>query len=136
MNGARGAGLLSALAGLAAAWIAFDLLVWGYGESPRHLFALLFQGTWGSPYGAGQVLFKATPLLLTGIAVDLALRAGLYNIGAEGQVAVLIISSDLAELRAVCDRILVLASGRIVADLPPTSSDQEIGRMMLAVGGV
>jgi simple sugar transport system permease protein len=88
MNGARGAGLLSALAGLAAAWIAFDLLVWGYGESPRHLFALLFQGTWGSPYGAGQVLFKATPLLLTGIAVDLALRAGLYNIGAEGQVAV------------------------------------------------
>jgi general nucleoside transport system permease protein len=88
MKGSRGAGVLSALAGLAAAWIAFDLLVWGYGESPRHLFALLFQGTWGSPYGAGQVLFKATPLLFTGIAVDLALRAGLFNIGAEGQVAI------------------------------------------------
>jgi simple sugar transport system permease protein len=88
MNGSRGAGLLSALAGLAAAWIAFDLMVWGYGESPRRLFVLLFEGTWGSPYGAGQVLFKATPLLFTGIAVDLALRAGLYNIGAEGQVAV------------------------------------------------
>ena len=88
MTGSRSAGLLAALAGLAAAWIAFDLLVWMYGESPRHLFALLFEGTWGSPYGAGQVLFKATPLLFTGIAVDLALRAGLYNIGAEGQVAV------------------------------------------------
>jgi simple sugar transport system ATP-binding protein len=50
------------------------------------------------------------------------------------QVAVIVISADLAELRAVCDRILVLASGRIVADLPPSSSDQEIGRMMLAVG--
>jgi simple sugar transport system permease protein len=34
------------------------------------------------------VLFKATPLLFTGIAVDLALRAGLFNIGAEGQLAV------------------------------------------------
>jgi simple sugar transport system permease protein len=81
-------GVLSALAGLAAAWIAFDLLVLAYGESPRELFVLLFQGTWGTPYGAGQVLFKATPLLFTGVAVDLALRAGLFNIGAEGQVAV------------------------------------------------
>jgi simple sugar transport system ATP-binding protein len=51
-------------------------------------------------------------------------------------VAVLVVSSDLAELRAVCDRILVLASGRIVADLPPTASDQEIGHMMLAAGAV
>ncbi|MBX3193234.1 MAG: ABC transporter permease [Labilithrix sp.] len=50
--------------------------------------ALLFEGTWGTSYGAGQVLFKATPLLFTGVAVDLALRAGLFNIGAEGQLAV------------------------------------------------
>jgi general nucleoside transport system permease protein len=80
--------ILATVAGLATAWIAFDVLVFLYGESPRHLFALLFDGTWGSPYGAGQVLFKATPLLFTGIAVDLALRAGLFNIGAEGQLAV------------------------------------------------
>jgi general nucleoside transport system permease protein len=49
---------------------------------------LLYEGTWGTSYGAGQVLFKATPLLFTGVAVDLALRAGLFNIGAEGQLAV------------------------------------------------
>ena len=88
MRGERHAAILSTLAGLAAAWIAFDLLVFAYGESPRHLFALLFEGTWGTPYGAGQVLFKATPLLFTGVAVDLALRAGLFNIGAEGQLAI------------------------------------------------
>jgi simple sugar transport system permease protein len=34
------------------------------------------------------VLYKATPLLLAGIAVDLALRAGMFNIGVEGQIAV------------------------------------------------
>jgi simple sugar transport system ATP-binding protein len=50
------------------------------------------------------------------------------------QVAVLIVSSDLGELRALCDHILVLASGRIVAALPPTATDQDIGRMMLQVG--
>jgi general nucleoside transport system permease protein len=73
---------------LAAAWLAFCLLVFAYGESPASMAVQLFAGTWGTWYGAGQVLFKATPLLFTGIAVDLALRAGLFNIGAEGQLAV------------------------------------------------
>jgi general nucleoside transport system permease protein len=76
------------VSGLAAAWIAFCLLVWGYGESPRVVAALLVDGTWGTAYGAGQVLFKATPLLFTGIAVNVALRAGLFNIGAEGQLTI------------------------------------------------
>ena len=78
----------ASVAALAAGWIAFCLLVWFYGASPSHMAALLYEGTWGTSYGAGQVLFKATPLLFTGVAVDLALRAGLFNIGAEGQVAV------------------------------------------------
>src|ERR1700728_3574110 len=85
---ARALGLIASLAGIAAAWIAFDLLVWGYGESPRAILAMLFSGTWGTAYGAAQVVYKATPLLFTGVAVDLALRGGLFNIGAEGQLAV------------------------------------------------
>lgn len=79
---------LSPVAALAAGWIAFCVLVWLYGASPRELAPELLRGTWGTSYGAGQVLFKATPILITGIAVDLALRAGLFNIGAEGQLAV------------------------------------------------
>jgi general nucleoside transport system permease protein len=82
------AALLSTVAGLAAGWLALALLVWVYGASPRDVLAQLARGTWGMAYGAGQVLYKATPLLLTGLAVDLALRAGLFNIGAEGQLAV------------------------------------------------
>lgn len=80
--------LPATVAGLAVGWIAFCALVWMYGASPRALAVLLFEGTWGTSYGAGQVLFKATPLIFTGVAVDLALRAGLFNIGAEGQLAV------------------------------------------------
>ena len=74
--------------GAAAAQLAFAVLVWIHGESPRAMTALLFEGTWGSAYGIGQVLFKATPLLFTGLAVHVALRAGLFNVGAEGQLAV------------------------------------------------
>jgi len=80
--------LPAAVAGLAVGWLAFCVLVWLYGASPRAMAGLVFEGTWGTSYGAGQVLFKATPLLFTGVAVDLALRAGLFNIGAEGQLAV------------------------------------------------
>ncbi len=79
---------LSAVTGLAVGWLAFSILVWLYGAEPRAMAVLLFEGTWGTSYGAGQVLFKATPLLFTGIAVDFALRAGLFNIGAEGQLAI------------------------------------------------
>ncbi len=79
---------MATIAGLSAGWLALVLLVWAYGESPGAVAAQLLAGTWGMPYGVGQVLYKATPLLLSGVAVDLALRAGLFNIGAEGQLAV------------------------------------------------
>jgi general nucleoside transport system permease protein len=79
---------LAVASALAVAWIVFDLAVWGYGEAPALVARLLWQGTWGTAYGAGQVLFKATPLLLTGAAVEAGLRAGLFNIGAEGQLTV------------------------------------------------
>lgn len=88
MNLSSSRSLPAAVAGLAVGWLAFCVLVWLYGASPRAMAGLLFEGTWGTSYGAGQVLFKATPLLFTGIAVDLALRAGVFNIGAEGQLAV------------------------------------------------
>jgi simple sugar transport system permease protein len=47
----------------------------------------MLSGTWGNWYGFGQVLYKATTLICTGLAVSLALRAGLFNIGGEGQLA-------------------------------------------------
>jgi general nucleoside transport system permease protein len=98
-----------ALAGLAAGWLGFCVLVWFYGASPRDMAVLLFQGTWGTSYGAGQVLFKATPLLFTGLAVDLALRAGLFNIGAEGQLAVASLAAGVVGARLPAGTPFVLA---------------------------
>ncbi|CAN5546742.1 ABC transporter permease [soil metagenome] len=80
--------LASALAGVLAALFAFDVMVWLYGESPRAMVLELVRGTWGTPYGIGQVLFKATPLLFAGLAVEVAFRAKLFNVGVEGQLAV------------------------------------------------
>lgn len=74
------AALLSALA--------FELAVILWGESPGSIVAQLFAGTWGTRYGLGQVLFKATSIAIAGAAAQLALRAGLFQIGVEGAIAV------------------------------------------------
>ncbi len=58
------------------------------GANPLTVYGALFAGTFGSSYGFGQVLFKATPLIFTGLAVAVAFRAGLFNIGAPGQVEI------------------------------------------------
>jgi simple sugar transport system permease protein len=51
------------------------------------VYQVLLQGTWGNAYGLGQVLYKATTLTFTGLSVAIGLRAGLFNIGAESQLA-------------------------------------------------
>ena len=79
--------LLPPLTALLIAAVVGDLLILSFGQSPREVFALLVDGTWGNSYGFGQVLYKATTLTCTGLAVALGIRAGLFNIGAEGQLA-------------------------------------------------
>jgi ABC-type uncharacterized transport system permease subunit len=72
---------------LLSAFVAGSILIWAIGESPLGIYKLLLSSTWGTSYGIGQVLFKATPLILTGLSVALAFKVGLFNIGAEGQLA-------------------------------------------------
>ena len=68
-------------------WITFNLLAFAFAEAPGATLSRAIAGTWGTPYGIGQVLFKATPLVFTGYAFHIAQRSGLFNIGAEGQLA-------------------------------------------------
>jgi simple sugar transport system permease protein len=80
-------GVLPPLVALLIAVVAGDVLILSFGESPAAVWRLMLEGTWGNAYGFGQVLYKATTLVFTGLAVSLGLRAGLFNIGAEGQLA-------------------------------------------------
>lgn len=78
--------LVPPLVALVVALIVGDVLILAFGQSPRAVYTLLLEGTWGNPYGLGQVLYKATTLTLTGLAISVGLRAGLFNIGAESQL--------------------------------------------------
>ncbi|MFN7685014.1 MAG: ABC transporter permease [Oligoflexia bacterium] len=58
------------------------------GENPLHVLKVLWVGAFGSRYDFGMTLFYMTPLLFTGLSVAVAFQAGLFNIGAEGQLAI------------------------------------------------
>ena len=79
--------VLPAVVALLVAAIVGDILILSFGQNPGTVYRLLLEGTWGNAYGLGQVLYKATTLTFTGLAVAVGLRAGLFNIGAESQLA-------------------------------------------------
>jgi simple sugar transport system permease protein len=58
----------------------FDLLL------PLVAYRSLLVGAFGNAKGIANMIVAATPLMLTGLAVGVGLKAGLFNIGATGQV--------------------------------------------------
>ena len=51
-------------------------------------YRAIFVGAFGSLDAVSETLFAATPLILAGLAVAVGFQAGLFNIGAEGQVVI------------------------------------------------
>ncbi len=58
------------------------------GDNPFAAFWIFIESSFGSVKGITETLFYATPLIFTGLAVAVAFRCGLLNIGAEGQLYV------------------------------------------------
>ncbi|MEZ4399836.1 MAG: ABC transporter permease [Kofleriaceae bacterium] len=77
----------AALIALLTATAAGSLLMILAGAAPAAVWRALVASALGDGYGVGQVLFRATPLVFTGLAVAVPRRAGLFNIGGEGQLA-------------------------------------------------
>ena len=76
-------GLFSSNLGLTSAWEGIRLIFLGLFSTGRDQVGVL---TWGfNPQSIGNMLFRATPLILTGLSVSVAFKTGLFNIGAPGQ---------------------------------------------------
>jgi general nucleoside transport system permease protein len=78
--------LLFPLIAVIAAFLVGGIVVLFIGDSPFETYRLLIGSAFSWPDGIGYTLFYATPLIFTGLAVAVALRCGLLNIGAEGQL--------------------------------------------------
>ena len=76
-------GMTSKNMSLTAAWEGIRIVLFGIFSTGRDAAGAL---TWGfNPQSIGNMLFRATPLILTGLSVAVAFKTGLFNIGAPGQ---------------------------------------------------
>ncbi|HEX9001989.1 MAG TPA: ABC transporter permease, partial [Blastocatellia bacterium] len=79
-----------------AAFVIGGLVVLAIGDNPFTVYRLMISSAFGLFDAMGNftwdnwgyTLFNATPLMFTGLAVSLAFKCGLLNIGAEGQLVV------------------------------------------------
>jgi simple sugar transport system permease protein len=74
--------VLNLLSALLVAALVIHLL----GESPSESLAILINSALINPEGLSYTLFYASTFIFTGLAVSIAMKAGLFNIGAEGQM--------------------------------------------------
>lgn len=77
--------LVAPASAVVLALVLCSLLILWAGKPVLQAYALVLQGALGSRFALTETLTRATPLIFTGLAVALAFRARLWNIGAEGQ---------------------------------------------------
>jgi simple sugar transport system permease protein len=75
---------LAALAMLLTGFVVLSAL----GTSPLAAFRVFFVEPVSSLYGVGELLLKATPLMLCALGLAPGYRANVWNIGAEGQLTI------------------------------------------------
>lgn len=86
--------LLAVVIGLLGGAIAIALI----GGSVMDTYAQMWKGAFGNFYFITNTLTRATPLILVGLGVSIAFRAGFFNMGSEGQMILGALSSAMIAL--------------------------------------
>ncbi|MCX6091248.1 MAG: ABC transporter permease [Candidatus Bipolaricaulota bacterium] len=92
--------ILAAVIGLLIG--AILMAVWGF--NPWKAYWALFRGAYGGSYEWASTLARATPLILTALTFSICVRAGMFNIGAEGQMF-------MGAMAAICVALFKLPPG-------------------------
>jgi ABC-type uncharacterized transport system permease subunit len=79
-------GLVLPILNLLSALLVAALVIHLLGEDPVESLQILINSAVVNPEGLSYTLFYASTFVFTGLAVSLAMQAGLFNIGAEGQM--------------------------------------------------
>lgn len=81
-------GFVLPILNLVSALLVAALVIKLLGESPVESLGILLNSAVMNPEGLAYTLFYASTFIFTGLAVSIAMKAGLFNIGAEGQMYV------------------------------------------------
>ncbi len=91
MQARSGSAIINAVGSVAAVLVAFAIgaiVIWSSGNNPLVAYSALVEGAFGSERGRAETLVYAAPLILGGLAFGIAARAGMFNIGIEGQLVI------------------------------------------------
>jgi ABC-type uncharacterized transport system permease subunit len=131
----RGGGVIVPLLTALLAFVLGGLVVLITGHDPIATYAAIFEGTglqWFFPWpiedralaavNLQQTLILTTPLILTGLAVAFAFRAGLFNIGGQGQyimgtIAAVWVGSEFAGMPGFLHIVLAIVAACVAGAL-------------------
>ncbi|MGH2692552.1 MAG: ABC transporter permease [Actinomycetota bacterium] len=88
--------VLAIVAAFLFAGILGGAIIAAYGESPLHVYGVVVDFSTARVQDFARVLERATPLIFSGLAVAIAFRAGMFNIGVEGQYYVGMVAATVA----------------------------------------
>lgn len=80
------AGAIVPLLAVIAALAVGAIMLAAFGASPIEAYGAMLSGGFGGANDIADTLIKATPLMLVGVGISIAFRAGVINIGGEGQI--------------------------------------------------
>ena len=99
------------LLAIVAAFLICALILLATGQNPLTAGAALLDGAFGSRVRLAESFAKTVPLLLTGLSVAVAFRAGFFNIGADGQFLVgALLATGIATKTALPAKVLLPAA--------------------------
>ena len=91
------------------------------GYSPLAAYREMILGVFSKPKYMVQVIIRATPLIFTGLSISFAFKTGMFNIGAEGQAIMGMVTAAVVgyciELPPVIHFIAVALAAIVVAGL-------------------
>ncbi len=101
--------LLAVVAALAAGLLAGAAVISLSGTSVTEAYTALINGAFGSQKAVIQTILQATPLLFTSLAVVVAFRGKIWNIGGEGQfLAGAIIATGISIILADLPQVILV----------------------------
>jgi len=98
------------------------LILMASGSDPVAAFGALIDGAFSGSHACGRTLEKSMPLVFSGLAVAFAFKAGLFNIGAQGQLlfgalAAAAVGYGIPGLPPVIHVLLAMISGALAGGL-------------------
>ncbi|WP_310605546.1 ABC transporter permease [Anaerosporobacter sp.] len=76
------------VAPILAVLVVFAIFLITQGVNPIEIYTSMITSSLTNSYGIGEVIIKSTPLILVAVATSISAKAGLVNVGGEGQLVI------------------------------------------------